>query len=100
MSAYPEIEQIPEVVYVGQIGDCYATAQTEEGVGLLVFLDKECHERAALPVELKGTNPVAITRGEIVALCNVCYLVDPDTNEYVSFLIRDAYDQAKAEVPA
>ncbi len=89
MSAYPHLVRIPDVVFVGQIGDSYATAETDEGVGLLVFLDSACHERSLLPEALKGTDPVAMSRETVMSLCDVCYLVDPDADAYLSFVITD-----------
>lgn len=89
MTAYPGIERIPDYVWVGQIGDCYATAETEDGAGLVVFLDRDCHTRSSMPESLKGTCPLRLSRREVMDLCDVCYLVDPDADAFVCFHISD-----------
>lgn len=89
MSAFPELTKLPNSVWCGLIGDCYSTVQTDEGIGLLVFMSEEDHKRSTIAEQLKGTNPVHLTRSEVLDLCDICYLVDPDIDEYVSFVIND-----------
>ena len=89
--------QLPDRVVVGQIGGgkYYSTVEADEGMGLCLFLTPEDHAKSELPVELKGEDPVWITRERVLELCSVAYLIDTLTDSYASFLIRDTSQERR-----